>query len=196
MQKLIIYGLASLSTTWQGRRWPLIYLKICLKNDAYSWYLLKTSVVGSFTGALRSPLGWSWRSFVSVVVQPILFCIIQRIYHFRNQFVLLCDLKHCARVLVTSAVVCRWENCEKLSSRKPFESIHYAFVGSQHIPDFIVLKEKFDAVWAKFNDVSSAVWITNEIWLNTELLITVSWVRPQNIDHKLLLQSRNLVYNF
>jgi len=144
------------------------------------------SVVGGFSWTLCCPFRWSWRSFVTVVIQPILFWVIQWINHFWHQFVLLCNLEHRTCILVPSTVVCRWENSKKLSPCEPLETIHHTFVRSQNIPDLIVLQKEFDTVRTKFNDIPSSVRVSNEVWLNTELLIAISGVRPQNIDYKLL----------
>jgi len=125
-----------------------------------------------------------------------LFWVIQRVDHFGNKFVLLRDLQHSACVFVSAAVVRCTEDCKQLTAREAFEAIHHTLVSAQDEACFVVLEEEFDSVGTKLDDVSCAVRVSDEVWLDAELGIAVSRVRPQNVDDKLLLGGRHLVNHF
>lgn len=97
---------------------------------------------------------------------------------------------------MTSTIVSSREDSEELTSSESFESIHDALVGSQDIFLFVIIEEILDFIWAKFDNVSCSVWISDEVWLNTELKIIISRVTPQNINNQLLLRSRDFMDNF
>ena len=63
------------------------------------------SFVAGLSWTLRSPLRWGGWSLVSIVIEPVLFGIIQRIDHFRHQLILLSDLKHGTSILVAATIV-------------------------------------------------------------------------------------------
>lgn len=44
--------------------------------------------------------------------------------------------------------------------------------------DFIVFQKEPHSIWPKLDDVSSAIWVANEIWLYPQLLVTVSRITP------------------
>jgi len=96
---------------------------------------------------------------------------------------------------MAATIVSGREHGEKLATGESFEAIHYALVRSQYKPNFIILKEEFDTVRSELHDVARTVRVSDEVWLNSKFLITVSRVRPQNVNYKLLLQRRDLVNN-
>lgn len=145
------------------------------------------SVVRCFTLTLGCPLWRGRRPLVVLVQEPILLRIVQWVDHFGHQFKLFSDLEHGAGVLVPTAVVCSGEDCEKLATREPLEPIHHALVSSQNKLASVCVEEVLDTVRAKFDDVSCAVGVTNEVWLDSQVLITVGRVRPKDVDNKLLL---------
>ena len=87
---------------------------------------------------------------------------------------------------MSAAVIGGGENCEELATGKAFEAVHHTFVGSQNKFSFVVLEEQLYSIGSELDDVSSSVWIADEVGLNSEFTVTVSWVRPKNIDDKLL----------
>jgi len=97
---------------------------------------------------------------------------------------------------VAAAVVSGWEDGEELTSCESFKSIHYTLVRSQNKFNFVIIQEKFNAIWAEFHDVSCAVRVSNKVGLDTKLRIAISRVWPQYIDNELLLKGRNLVDHF
>ena len=90
---------------------------------------------------------------------------------------------------MSTAVISGREDSEKLSSSESFEAIHYTFVGSQDESAFVGIKEVFNAIWAEFHDVTGTVRVSDEVRLNTKVLVTICRIGPKNIDHKLLLRS-------
>jgi len=96
---------------------------------------------------------------------------------------------------MAATIVSGREHGEKLATGESFETIHYALVRSQYKPNFIILKEEFDTIRSELHDVARTVRVSDEVWLNSKFLITVSRVRPQNVNYKLLLQRRDLVNN-
>jgi hypothetical protein len=56
---------------------------------------------------LVGPSGWSRRSLLEgfFISDPILFRIIERIDHFRDEFIRLGDLEHSTSILVSTTVV-------------------------------------------------------------------------------------------
>lgn len=94
---------------------------------------------------------------------------------------------------MATAVVCGRENCEELTASEPFEAVHDAFVRSQHKSTSIRVEEVFDSIRSKLDNVSCAVRISDEIRLDSKVLITVCWVRPKNIDYELLLRCGDLM---
>ena len=82
-----------------------------------------------------------------------------------------------------AAVVGSGKHCEQLTASKAFEAIHYTFMSSKDKLRFIILQEVLHTIRAKFDDVACTVWIANKIWLNAKLAVTVSRIRPQNIDY-------------
>jgi len=101
-----------------------------------------------------------------IIIKPILLRVVQRIYHFWNQLVLLSNLKHSACVLVASAVVGSGENCKELPSCESLKPIHNALVSSQNILGFVVFEEEFHSVRSELDDVTCTVWISYKVWLD------------------------------
>ena len=130
--------------------------------------------------------GWSLVIFVK---QPILLWVVQGIDHFGHKLILLGNLEHGAGILVTTAVVSRREYCEELAASEALEAIHDALVGSQDEAAPVGIEEVLDTIWAELYDVSSSVRVADEVWLNAQVLITISRIRPEDINDELLLWS-------
>lgn len=88
---------------------------------------------------------------------------------------------------MSTAIVGSGEDGEEGAASEPLETVHDTLVSSQNIGDFVVLQECLHSVWSEFDDVSSSVWISHEIGLDTKLTIAISGVTPEDVDHKLLL---------
>ena len=67
--------------------------------------MVDLSFVGCLPDTLISPFWGSDWSFTLIVVQPILFWVVERVDHFGDQFILLSNLKHSSSILVAAAVV-------------------------------------------------------------------------------------------
>ena len=122
------------------------------------------------------PLGRCRWALVVLVDQPVLLWIIEGVDHFGNKLVLLGYLKHCACVLVPSTVVSGRENSEELTASESLEAVHNALVGSQDELATIGIEEVFDAIRSEFDDVTSAVRVSDEVGLDAKVLVAVSWV--------------------
>ena len=142
---------------------------------------------------MRSPFRRCGRSLVIFVQQPILLGVVQGVDHFGHELILLGDLEHGAGVLVPTAVVSRREHREELSASEALEAVHDALVGTQDEAAPIGVEEVLDSIWAELHYVSGAVGVADKIGLNTQVLITVRRIRPENIDDELLLWSRHFV---
>ena len=66
-------------------------------------------------------------------------------------------------------------------------------MGAQNEAAPIGIEEVLDAIWAELHYVSGAVRVADKIGLNTQVLITVRRIRPENIDDELLLWGRHFV---
>ena len=126
--------------------------------------------------ALWSPFRRCGRSLVIFVKQPILLRVVQGIDHFGHKFILLGDLEHGASILVTSTVVSRREYCEELATSEALEAIHDALVSSQDKAAPVGIKEVLDAIWAELHNVSCAIGVADEVGLNAQVLVTISWI--------------------
>ena len=60
-------------------------------------------------------------------------------------------------------------------------------MGSQDKAAPVGIEEVLDTIWAELHDVSSSVRVADEVWLNAQVLITISRIRPEDINDKLLL---------
>ena len=134
-------------------------------------YAYSRSLVRGLSGTLVSPPGkgrWSLleRLFVSY---PVLFRVVQRVYHLRYQLVRFSDVEHGSSVLVSAAVVRGGEHSEQLTSSEPFEAVHDALVGSQDVLCLVVVEELLDAVRSKLHDISGTIGISDEVGLDAEL---------------------------
>lgn len=69
-------------------------------------------------------------------------------------------------------------------------------MGPQNESDFVIFQEELNAIWAELHNVACPVGVSDKVGLNAELLVAISGVGPQNVDHKLLLEGRNLVDDF
>jgi len=54
-------------------------------------------------------------------------------------------------------------------------------MGSKYILGFVIFQELGYSVWTEFDNVTSSIWISNEVRLNSKFLIIISWIRPQNV---------------
>jgi len=94
---------------------------------------------------------------------------------------------------VTAAIISSRKHRKQLSSRKSFKSIHNTFVGPQNELHLVIFKEKAHSVRTKLHYIACAVRIANKIWLNSKLLVAVSWIRPKDVHNELLLKGRYFV---
>ena len=134
------------------------------------------SIVGCLALALWSPFrrcGWSLVIFVK---QPILLWVVQGIDHFGHEFILLGDLEHGAGILVTTTVVSRREYREELAASEALEAVHDTLVGSQDKATPVGIEEVLDSIWAELYNVSCSVGVTDEVGLNAQVLVTISWI--------------------
>ena len=97
---------------------------------------------------------------------------------------------------MSATVISGREDSEKLTTCESFEAIHNAFVCSQDETALVGIKEVLYSIRAEFDNVSSTVRVSDEIRLNTKVLVTICRIGPKNVDHKLLLRSRNFMNNF
>ena len=134
------------------------------------------SIVGCLALALWSPFRRCGRSLVIFVKQPILLRVVQGIDHFGHEFILLGDLEHGAGILVTTTVVSRREYCEELAASEALEAIHDALMGSQDKATPVGIEEVLDAIWAELYNISCTVGVANEVGLNAQVLVTISWI--------------------
>ena len=123
-----------------------------------------------------SPFRRCGRSLVIFVKQPILLWVVQGIDHFGHEFILLGDLEHGAGILVTTTVVSRREYCEELAASEALEAIHDALMGSQDKATPVGIEEVLDSIWAELYNVSCSVGVTDEVGLNAQVLVTISWI--------------------
>ena len=123
-----------------------------------------------------SPFRRCGRSLVIFVKQPILLRVVQGIDHFGHEFILLGDLEHGAGILVTTTVVSRREYCEELAASEALEAIHDALMGSQDKATPVGIEEVLDAIWAELYNISCTVGVANEVGLNAQVLVTISWI--------------------
>ena len=176
------------------------YICVCLSEYFFDYSdivisISLCSIVGCFALALRSPFRWRGRSLVIFVQQPVLLWVVQGIDHFGHEFILLGDLEHGAGILVPTTVVSRREYREELAASEALKAVHDALVGSQDKAAPIGIEEVLDAIWAELHYVSSAVGVADKVGLNAQVLITVSRIRPENINDELLFRSRNFMDN-
>ena len=94
---------------------------------------------------------------------------------------------------MSSAIVSGRENCEQLPSSEPLKAVHHTLVSSQDVLGLVVVEELLDSIWTEFDYVSSAIRVSDEVRLNSELRVVVGGVAPKDVDHKLLLRSGHLV---
>ena len=123
-----------------------------------------------------SPFRRCGRSLVIFVKQPILLWVVQGIDHFGHEFILLGDLQHGAGILVTTTVVSRREYREELAASKALEAVHDTLVGSQDKAAPVGIEEVLDSIWAELYNVSCAIGVADEVGLNAQVLVTVSWI--------------------
>ena len=126
--------------------------------------------------ALWSPFRRCGRSLVIFVKQPILLRVVKGIDHFGHEFILLGDLEHGAGILVTTTVVSRREYREELAASEALEAVHDTLVGSQDKATPVGIEEVLDSIWAELYNVSCSVGVTDEVGLNAQVLVTISWI--------------------
>ena len=123
-----------------------------------------------------SPFRRRGRSLVIFVKQPILLWVVQGIDHFGHEFILLGDLEHGAGILVTTTVVSRREYREELAASEALEAVHDTLVGSQDKATPVGIEEVLDSIWAELYNVSCSVGVADEVGLNAQVLVTISWI--------------------
>ena len=123
-----------------------------------------------------SPFRRCGRSLVIFVKQPILLWVVQGIDHFGHEFILLGDLEHGAGILVTTTVVSRREYREELAASEALEAVHDTLVGSQDKATPVGIEEVLDSIWAELYNVSCSVGVADEVGLNAQVLVTISWI--------------------
>ena len=96
---------------------------------------------------------------------------------------------------MSATVVSRGEDCEKLTTGEPLKAVHYALVGTQDKATSVSIEEVLDTIWTEFYDISRTVGVSDEVWLNSKVLITISRVGPQDINGQLLFWRRHLMDN-
>lgn len=62
-------------------------------------------------------------------------------------------------------------------------------MSAQNVAASVCLEEIFNSVWSKLHNVASAVWVSNEVRLNSKVLVAICWVRPQDVYDELLFRS-------
>jgi hypothetical protein len=60
-------------------------------------------------------------------------------------------------------------------------------MSSQDVLSLVIVKELFHTVGSELNDISGAVGVTNKVRLDTQLLVVVCGVAPQDVNDELLL---------
>ena len=53
-----------------------------------------------------------------------------------------------------------------------------------------------DSVGTEFDYVTGSAWISDCIWEDSEFVVAVGWVRPEDVDDELLFGSRDFMNNF
>lgn len=94
-----------------------------------------------------------------------------------------------------SAIVSSRKNSDELALGKSLETIHDALMGSNDHAKVILLKEICDSVRSKLHDISCSLGISEAIGEDSEIIVSVSGVRPKDIKHKLGLLVLNLVHD-
>ncbi len=69
-------------------------------------------------------------------------------------------------------------------------------MSSQDIAASVCLEEVLDSIRAELDNVTRTVGVSDEVWLDTQVLIAICRIRPKDINHKLLFRGRNFVDNF
>ena len=59
-------------------------------------------------------------------------------------------------------------------------------MSAQDVLSFVIVKELFHTVGSELHDISGAVGVTDKVWLDTQLLVVVCGVAPQNVNDELL----------
>ena len=77
---------------------------------------------------------------------------------------------------MTTTVVSRREYCEELAASEALEAIHDALVSSQDEAAPVGIEEVFDAIWTELYNVSCTVGVADEVGLNAQVLVTISWI--------------------
>ena len=146
------------------------------------------SIIGGLTGTLVSPAGRSRGSLLWLFVcDPVLFWVIQGIDHFGNQLVGFSNVEHGTSIFMSATVIGGGEYGEELTSGESFETVHHALVSSDDVLGFVVVKELLDTVRSEFDNVTSAIRVTDEVRLDTKLCIVICRVAPKDINNQLLL---------
>ena len=75
-----------------------------------------------------------------------------------------------------AAVISGGEDGEKLSASEALKAIHDALMSTKNIAAAIGLEEILHAIRAELDDVASAVGVSNEVRLDAEVLVAISWI--------------------
>lgn len=99
-------------------------------------------------------------------------------------------------VLMASAVVGGREDCDQISSREPFEPVHHALMRSDDFGKVVGLEELFDDVWPELDDVSGVVRVADGVVLDSQFVVVVGGVRPENVYDKFFEIGGDFVNDF
>lgn len=67
---------------------------------------------------------------------------------------------------------------DQLAVSRPFEAIHHALVRSDQLAESVVLQELFDLIRPVLDDVSCAHWISGDVRLDAQHIVSFCGVRP------------------
>ena len=95
-----------------------------------------------------------------------MFGVIQWVYHFGHELVLLSNLQHRTSVFMSAAIIGGRENCEQLATGESFETVHHTFVCSKNEFASVSIEEVLHSVGAELYDVPCAIRVSDEIWLD------------------------------
>ena len=77
--------------------------------------------------------------------------------------------------MTTAVVGCR-EYRKELAASEALKAVHDALVGSQDKAAPVGIEEVLDSIWAELYNVSCAIGVADEVGLNAQVLVTVSWI--------------------
>jgi hypothetical protein len=77
---------------------------------------------------------------------------------------------------MSSTVVGGGEHSEKFPSRKSFDAIHHTLMSSKNEISSIILEELMYAVRPELHNIASAVWISDNVRLDSTFQVRISWI--------------------